>query len=163
MTFEQKYSNWFLLQESWRVQFVKSISKLVKHISFEDFQLRLVGGKSSHEGRLEMFYQGSWGAICSNQTWDIFAADVACRHIGVGPAVAKVAGFTASPIEYIACGVNCIGNEEKLSDCQFDGLGEKTCDDTGVASLRCSPFVVPVPEKGILCDYTEIVPFRGIK
>ena len=44
-------------------------------------EVRLVGGNSSSEGRVEMCYRGVWGSICYNG-WDNFDAAVVCRQLG---------------------------------------------------------------------------------
>ena len=48
-------------------------------------QMRLVGGNTSHEGRLEICLKdwGSWGTICNNQ-WSLTHTKVACRYFGFG-------------------------------------------------------------------------------
>ena len=43
--------------------------------------LRLVGGSSVNEGRLEVYRFGRWGTVCSHQ-FDARDADVACRELG---------------------------------------------------------------------------------
>jgi hypothetical protein len=48
---------------------------------FSDVQLRLVGGNSANEGRLEMLWQGQWGTVCDGYFYSD-AARVACRQLG---------------------------------------------------------------------------------
>lgn len=45
--------------------------------------LRLVGGSSKLEGRVEMQLNGQWGSVCVDQ-WDRDAATVVCRTLGLG-------------------------------------------------------------------------------
>ena len=42
--------------------------------------MRLVGGPSSHEGRLEVNYNGVWGTVCDDG-FTHTAATVACRSL----------------------------------------------------------------------------------
>ena len=49
-----------------------------------DGDLRLVGGPSNREGRVEMCYRGVWGAI-SDLEWNNQAAAVTCRQLGFEP------------------------------------------------------------------------------
>lgn len=43
---------------------------------------RLVGGRNSMEGRVEICVDGRWGTVCDDQ-WDQMDALVACRQMGL--------------------------------------------------------------------------------
>ena len=79
-------------------------------------QLRLVGGSSELEGRLEILFYGIWGTICDDH-FDITDANVACRRLGFVAArsystsVARGSGFIWLD------DVQCIGNETALEQC----------------------------------------------
>jgi len=45
------------------------------------FTVILVGGNSSHEGRLEVYHDGVWGSVCDHGFNDT-EASVACRSLG---------------------------------------------------------------------------------
>lgn len=47
----------------------------------EDGDIRLFGGTSELNGRVEICYQNIWGTICDDQ-WDDNDAMVVCRQLG---------------------------------------------------------------------------------
>ena len=47
-----------------------------------DGEVRLVGGVSEREGRVEMCYNGVWGTVCANGGWDDMAALIVCDQLG---------------------------------------------------------------------------------
>lgn len=46
-----------------------------------NLNVRLVGGRSDNEGRVEVFYNNTWGTICDDY-WDQREAQVICRMLG---------------------------------------------------------------------------------
>lgn len=47
-----------------------------------DNTIRLVGGDSEYEGRLEVYHNGIWGTVCDDQ-YTPNIADVVCRSLGL--------------------------------------------------------------------------------
>ena len=46
----------------------------------DDGELRLVGGNSSTEGRVEICLNNEWGTVC-DQMWNVTEAAVVCRQL----------------------------------------------------------------------------------
>ena len=43
-------------------------------------EIRLVGGQTPDDGRVEICLDGLWGSVCSHR-WDIRDAEVVCRQL----------------------------------------------------------------------------------
>ncbi|XP_042244771.1 lysyl oxidase homolog 3B isoform X5 [Thunnus maccoyii] len=88
--------------------------------------IRLTGGRTRYEGRLEVLSTDSngtesWGLICG-ETWTTKEAMVACRQMGLGYAnqAAQETWYwdSSNVTEMVMSGVKCTGNEMSLRQCQ---------------------------------------------
>ena len=74
----------------------------------------------SSQGRVELFYNGTWGRVCVNR-WKLRDANVVCHQLGFGEAQSaltntqSVFGWGKGNIWYYQ--LRCIGNESSLTDC----------------------------------------------
>ncbi|XP_026196105.1 lysyl oxidase homolog 3B isoform X2 [Anabas testudineus] len=83
--------------------------------------IRIVGGRSNYEGRVEVQVGSKWGTVCSTG-WTTKEAMVVCRQLGLGysmHAVTETWYWDSSNVtEMVMSGVKCTGNEMALSHCQ---------------------------------------------
>ena len=92
----------------------------------EEGTVRLVGGASPLEGRVETFHLGQWGTVC-DYSWDLADATVVCHELGypraVGAPRSTVFGAGSGPSWYSS--VECTGTEMNLTECSksFASLG----------------------------------------
>ncbi|KAJ3598780.1 hypothetical protein NHX12_032744 [Muraenolepis orangiensis] len=100
--------------------------------------MRLVGGKESHEGRVEVYLNGVWGTVCDDD-WDINEAMVVCRHLNFAGAKAAVNGgvYGAGQGQIFMDDLNCQGTETDLSRCSFPGWGISDCKHAEDAGVVC--------------------------
>eukprot|EP00057_Strongylocentrotus_purpuratus_P015795 XP_011670269.1 PREDICTED: deleted in malignant brain tumors 1 protein-like [Strongylocentrotus purpuratus] len=100
--------------------------------------IRLVDGSSKAEGRVEVFYDGSWGTICDNG-WDLRDARVVCRMLGFEGALdaPTSARFGQGSGDILLNLVGCDGTEGNLADCAHLGLGVNYCGHEEDAGAIC--------------------------
>ena len=100
--------------------------------------VRLVNGSAEYEGTIELYYYGLWGTVCADQ-WDLDGADIVCRDLGFGPAIA--ARKQEIPYRYIqyytfCYNLVCTSDELTFESCwvnfNFD------CPGCLAAGVRCA-------------------------
>ena len=101
--------------------------------------LRLIGGSSYNEGRVEVNYNGEWGTVCDDG-WDDTDAGVVCRQLGfeLGTAIGS-AGFGRGSGSIWLDSVKCNGSESILASCGHLGIGITIkCYHSKDAGVKCS-------------------------
>ena len=104
--------------------------------------VRLVGGSSYNEGRVEVNYNGEWGTVCDDG-WDDTDAGVLCRQLGFGSSGTAVvsAGYGQGSGSILLNSVACTGNELMLARCGHHGTNVTNsmfCSHKKDAGIRCN-------------------------
>jgi len=127
-----------------------------KDVSVSCIAVRLAGGQSPREGRLEVRYNGTWGTVCDDD-FDYTDAGVVCYMLGYGRAghyIGNRYGVASGPIWLDD--VRCSGWETTIADCPHSSWRRHACTRSKEVSVSC-PSVKLVggssPQKGRLEVY----------
>ena len=104
-----------------------------------DNSVRLVDGRSSNEGRIEVYYNNEWGTVCDD-FWDVNDAKVVCRQLGFPVEGARAytnAHFGEGTGNILLDDVQCTGSESALSECPHSGWGIAFCEHSEDAGVVC--------------------------
>ncbi|XP_072181432.1 scavenger receptor cysteine-rich domain-containing protein DMBT1-like [Diadema setosum] len=102
------------------------------------FAVRLVGGSSENEGRVEIRCNGQWGTVCDDY-WDINNAHVVCRQLGYSSAsnYFRLAHFGEGSGPIWLDSIRCAGTEHSLLNCWRAYWGCHNCGHYEDAGVRC--------------------------
>ena len=100
--------------------------------------IRLAGGTTQYDGRVEVFVNGRWGTVCDDM-WGMDDANVACRQLGFGPVseVKAKAAFGPGSGPILLDDVDCRGDETSLMSCQYERVHD--CLHLEDAGVVCHP------------------------
>ena len=101
-------------------------------------QVRLVRGKKTGEGRVEIWYNSQWNTVCDDY-WDIRDANVVCRQLGYRGAVTAHhrARFGQGSGQILLDDLQCTGREASLLECSHRGINSHNCGHSEDASVTC--------------------------
>ncbi|KAJ8306920.1 hypothetical protein KUTeg_015004 [Tegillarca granosa] len=108
--------------------------------------IRLVGGPSVTEGRVEIQYKGQWGTVCANG-FGQEEAQVICLMLGHGlgsPQYFLSAHFGSGSGLILLDDLACIGTEKDIALCKSNGWTNHNCGHSEDVSVVCSNARTPV-------------------
>ena len=99
--------------------------------------VRLIGGNSYNEGRVEVYYNGRWGTVCYDGLNDTFASLV-CAQMKLGSS-GEFAYFGTGTENILLEGVLCSPNTTVLASCGHYGVGITVlCNRYRVVGVKCN-------------------------
>lgn len=103
--------------------------------------IRLVGGSSPSNGRVEVNFGEGWGTVCDDN-WDDNEARVVCRMLGYNGSAQGLQGTTTTGGHGIIWldDLNCTGQETSLAQCRrlLYNIGYAACSHNEDARVICS-------------------------
>ena len=96
-------------------------------------------GTRESEGRVEIYYEGSWGTVCDD-SWDLNDAQVVCRMLGYSGAEEALpsAAFGQGQGNIVLDDVSCQGEENNLAECSHPPFLEHNCGHAEDAGVKCT-------------------------
>ena len=100
--------------------------------------VRLVDGSSSNEGRVEVYYSGRWGTVCSDGGWNNEYASLVCTQLGFGPS-GESAYFGPGYGDVLLEIAECSLNHTFPVGCIHYGIGITVgCDHSKDVGVKCN-------------------------
>ena len=101
--------------------------------------VRLVGGNSKNEGRVEIYYNNTWGTVC-NTYWGSSDSNTVCQQLGYTGAtrsyLSPLIDQENAPVwmDRVGCGSLdiCLGK------CSFTGFGNNRCTHSQDVFVNCT-------------------------
>ena len=121
-------------------------------------RVRLVNGRNSREGRVELFVRGKWGTICDDN-FEIPEAHIVCRMLGFPGAKSAqcCAKYGQGSGRIWLDNLRCRGSESSILQCSHPGIGINNCGHGEDVSVICRP-----RSEGSEATFLSILIFRNV-
>jgi len=152
------------MEDLLKTVFVITLALQVCTISVQTFDagsLRLMGGNTDYEGRVEIYKGGQWAMVCDDM-WNDRNAKVVCRQLGFlnesatrkihAPVALGWSAFSFSQGEldpkFWLDDVQCDGEENRLDECMSKDWGLHDC----TSPYEAAGVICKVEESAMTCD-----------
>ncbi|MGH0149150.1 UNVERIFIED_CONTAM: hypothetical protein FKN15_014475 [Acipenser sinensis] len=100
-------------------------------------RVRLAAGPSRCEGRVEVYYNRTWGRVL-HDSWGLTEASVVCRELDCGSAmeVSNSSRYGTGDSDVCLTGIRCTGDESHLINCSLPQ--QVSCNTSNGAAVLCS-------------------------
>eukprot|EP01084_Bolivina_argentea_P279856 478506_1 len=149
------------------------------NIGAGEHDLRIVNGDNYSKGRIEIYHNFQWGTVCDD--FGLTCASmgtVVCRQLGFsgcnivhswagrgGTATPTQASYQSPippPAQIWMDQVSCVGNEQKLSNCGFNGWGVNDCGHSEDTGIDCTlPTLSPTENPTFITNNPTIPPTKN--
>eukprot|EP00079_Xenopus_tropicalis_P038159 XP_017951930.1 PREDICTED: antigen WC1.1-like [Xenopus tropicalis] len=108
-------------------------------ICSEFTDIRLVGGTHECEGRVEVYYNGSWTSVCDNKMEEN-TVSIICKQLncGVNGTFASLYEYGVAEGPFLLDNIECRKNDAALWQCPSKPWTKNICNKAQVANIKCS-------------------------
>ena len=102
--------------------------------------VRLVGGNSENVGRVEVYYNNTWGTVCGDTYWSVVDSNTVCRQLGYTGAFQYYysTAFVSESVPVWMDRVSCGTLNLCLGKCNFNGFGNNYCRHSQDIVVNCT-------------------------
>ncbi|XP_048254178.1 uncharacterized protein LOC124117997 isoform X1 [Haliotis rufescens] len=117
------------------------LAALIVSVSVFGQTIRLVSPLNNGVGRIEVFYNGTWGTVCDDD-FGVDEAKVACRQLGrykSGLIPRAIGSFGFGGGKIWLDDMSCSGTESSLASCSHRPWGVNNCGHSEDVGIICDP------------------------
>ncbi|XP_078061961.1 scavenger receptor cysteine-rich type 1 protein M130-like, partial [Mustelus asterias] len=114
----------------------------------------LKGGADSCSGKLEVFQNSSWLAVCASN-WDPARSGMVCRQLQCGAAILGNVSITATVEDVLNGSIEVVCTEPvpTRAECRMNQTNGSDCADVQIVQVTCSgPFRVRLADGNNMCS-----------